>query len=130
MNNINILSESMKYKSQGVLKARDNRLVLEVDSDITAYYRKLVGMRQVLLKPSFGSHITVLVNKDAQKYDGCKIDFYYSHLVRISGDTTNNDRPAVYYFLDVWSENLLEIRKEFKLNTWFKFHLTIGRLFY
>jgi hypothetical protein len=121
----------MKRQGEGLLNYRHNNLVVEVNKDLTAYYRWLVGNRVILLKPSFGSHITVCKGIDeAKKYQNERVEFEYSHLVRISGDTTGQDRPDSYYFLDVWCPRLIDIREDLGLPTYFKFHLTIGRLHY
>lgn len=120
----------MKRVGRGVLNYRGGNLALEVDKDLTAYYRWLVGGRQFLLKPSFGSHITVCKGVDASHYQDEEVEFNYSHMVRVSGDTTGQDRPDSFYFLDVWCPRLEEIRKELGLETFYKFHLTIGRLHY
>jgi hypothetical protein len=120
----------MKRVGKGTLNYRGGNLALEVDKDLTAYYRWLVRFRTPLLKPSFGSHITVCKGVDASSFQDEEIEFEYSHLIRISGDTTGQDRPDSYYFLDVWCPRLGEIRTELGLETFFKFHLTIGRLHY
>ena len=123
-------SAAMKLPGKGTLVYRGDRLVVELDSDLTAYYRYLIGARQYLIKPSFGSHITVSVGVDASAYHEREVEFEYSHFVRISGDTTGSDRPDSYYFLDVWSDELVDIRTHLGLETNFKFHITIGRLHY
>ncbi len=126
---INILSETMLHEGFGVLNYRNGNLALELQDDFTAYYRWLFGNRDILLKPNFGSHITVTKGVNASKYQGEKVNFIYSHLIRVSGDTTQ-DRSNIFYFLDAWSDELIKIRKELGLKTWFKFHITIGRVRY
>lgn len=123
-------SSKMRHRGIGILHFRDSRLVLEIDSDLSAYYRWLVGARMPLLKPSHGTHITITVGVDASKYDNQEVSFEYSHFVRVSGDTTDQDRSSSYYFLDVWCQELLDIRNQFRLPTNFKLHLTIGRTYY
>lgn len=129
INPINVLSESMLHKGFGTLNFRRNNLVVSLEEDFTAYYRKLFGLRNILLKPSFDSHITVAKNIDGSKFQDEKIEFTYSHLIRISGDTTK-DRKENFYFLDVWCDRLKEIRKELNLPCWYKFHITIGKIRY
>jgi hypothetical protein len=61
------------------------------------------------------------------KYNGLEVEFEYSHNVRISGDTTGNDRPDSYWFVDVKCDFGIDMRKEFNLKHDFGLHLTIGR---
>lgn len=125
---IRSLSDSMRMKGHGVLDYRGNRLVLNIDGDTSAYYRSLIPEID-LLPPSFGDHITVAVTDHelAPLLKGIILDFEYSHMIRYSGDTTN-DKPATFYFLDVWCPDMILIRQKCGLETWLRFHLTIGKV--
>jgi predicted esterase YcpF (UPF0227 family) len=126
------LSSSMVFTGKSILNFRGDRLVVELEEDFTAYYRKLLGFRQYILKPSFGSHISVCRGVDASRYHGQEVEFQYSHLIRLSGDTRVDEKvkPDTYYFLDVWSDQIKQIRTELGLPNYHKFHITIGRIHY
>jgi len=102
--------------------------VVNVDTEITRYYRWWV-MNRYLLKlhsPSWDAHISVIRGEKPpphlthlwKKYHNQSIEFKYSHIVRQSGD---------YWFVEVDSPHLIEIRKEFELPSSWKLHLTVGR---
>ena len=88
-----------------------------------------------LCEPSWGSHISVTrspklpKNKQAlwKKYDGEIVEFEYSNEIRKAKDTKN---PGDFYFIDVWSPRLDEIRAELGLPYFPKYHITIGRDYY
>lgn len=130
---------------RGKMKGNTNWwIVVNTDDEIARYYRWWVMKRYwvELQNPSWGAHISVLRGgkpRDEKlhlwkKYQGEKIDFTYSPVVRQSGDTTGGDRPDHFWFVDVWSGRLNEIRSELGFTTVFdnkpiKYHLTIGRTY-
>lgn len=130
---------------RGKMKRNTNWwIVVNTDDEIARYYRWWVMRRYWidLKDPSWGAHISVLRGgkpRDEKqhlwkKYQGEKIDFAYSPNVRQSGDTTGGDRPNHFWFVDVWSDRLTEIRKELGFTTVFdgkpiKYHMTIGRTY-
>ena len=121
----------------GMKKKVDWWAILKVDREITRYYRWWVQKEKwiTLAQPSWNAHISIVRGERPQKhlmdlwkkYDGQRITFRYKHQVRQSGDTTNNDRPNNYWFVEVDSPFLINIRKELKLPHNWKLHLTIGR---
>lgn len=125
---------------RGKMKSKtDWWCVLNTDDEITRYYRWWVKKHYWidLCQPSWGAHVSIIRGEKPtpdlmhlwKKYDGMKVEFKYSHVVRQSGDTTGNDRPDSYWFVDVDCPFLLDIRRELKRPTDWKLHLTIGRTY-
>lgn len=127
----------MYYKSIGKLRYGYTNLVLDIDPDIAKYYRKLIP-KSIWLRPQkYDPHISVVRKEKTQpkmefwrKYEGEKIEFIYSNVIR------NSDQ---YYWLDVWSKRLEEIRTELGLindSLFIKplegftktFHITLGNM--
>ena len=128
----------------GLKSKTDWWIVVNTDSEICRYYRWWVYRRYMLelQKPSWGAHVSVLRGgKPAgdkmhlwKKYQGEKIEFEYEPIIRHSGDTTRGDRPDVFWFVDVWSDRMNEIRAELGFTNVFrdqpiKYHLTVGRTY-
>lgn len=128
----------------GLKTKTDWWIVVNTDSEICRYYRWWVWRRYMidLKQPSWGAHVSVLRGGKPQpdkmhlwkKYQGEKIEFDYSPNVRQQGDTTEGVGPNHFWFVDVWSERLGEIRKELGFTTKFdgkkiKYHMTIGRTY-
>ena len=111
--------------------------VVNADREITRYYRWWVQNRYhiKLHEPAWNAHVSVLRGEKPRqhlmhlwkKYHGETIKFNYSHVIRRSGDTTGNDRPDCFWFVEVESPELTNIRKELELPYNWKLHLTIGR---
>lgn len=128
------------FHSQGVIKASDNRLVVDTEDDLGEYYRKLIP--KYLSKPNpqfYPSHISIIRKElrrftynELRKYDGELVEFFYENIVRNS---------ETYWWIDIYSKRLEQIRKELDLTLvprypideqrrmngylW-RFHLTIG----
>ena len=137
----------MWFKTKGIIqydpprgnlkKKPDWWCVLNFDPEITRYYRRVLeqetGLK--LCKPSWGTHASIIRGEKPwpdqmdlwKKYDGQEIEIEYSGLIRQTGDTTGWDRPDSYWFIEVKSEFLINIRKELNLPCNFKLHCTIGR---
>lgn len=121
----------------GMKRRTKNWAVVEVDREITRYYRWWVQKEKwiELKQPAWDAHISVVRGerlKDPslwKKYHGEIIEFEYKHGVRQSGDTTGWDRPDNFWFVDVISPRLNEIREELELKTGWKFHLTVGKIY-
>jgi hypothetical protein len=106
-------------------------LVVDCDPEIGRYYRHLFRLAQHrccdLQRPAWKEHITVIRDEEPpdskkllwKKYDGLCVPFKYSHLAR--GDD-------LYVWLDVESEQLLDIREELGLPRLpeYSLHVTIG----
>ena len=104
-------------KSVGVLKYNQSRstgtywLVVEIDPEITRYYRALIPKSIRSNKQMYAPHITVVreaketpVNLEHWgKYQGEEVEFEYSHEVQFSEN---------YVWLNVWCQRLEEIRLE------------------
>lgn len=151
----------MKFKSTGIIRYDPYRgnmksntdwwIVIATDADLVNYYAKQVVDNPVafgetridLVAPSWGSHISIVRGEKPRdglkhlwkKYDGEKVEFEYSHIVRRSGDTTPGFHIDHFWFVDIWCDKLNEIRRELGLKAYdtvkkapFKYHLTIGRL--
>jgi hypothetical protein len=110
--------------------------VVNVDVEIARYYRYLVkkalNIDTYLAHPA---HISVIRGERPsdskmhlwRKYHGERIHFRYDYYVRQSGDTTGNDRPDCYWFVNIECQKLIAIREEFGFPASFQSHLTVGR---
>ena len=125
------------FLAQGKLRYGNTNVVLDIDQGIVSYYRKLLpkSISHYLQSQMYDAHISVVRKEIVKprmefwgKYEGETIDFCYSNEVRNS---------EVYYWLDVWSLRLEEIREELGLpneslfikpKDGFKktFHITLG----
>lgn len=103
------------YQSKGILDySGENRLVLNIDLGINAYYRALIPKSLPNLKPRYAAHITVVreykekvINREFWgKYQDEEVEFYYSPEIRCEGN---------YFWLDCFSTRLEEIRSELGL---------------
>lgn len=115
-------------RSTGVLNYGPKiRLVLNVDQQIADFYRSLIPKWFDVNPQKYPAHVSIVrreipLNMDFwQKYEGQEVEFQYSP--RIMEDET-------YYWLDVQSERLQEIREELGLKRfppWRNlYHITIG----
>lgn len=126
----------------GMKSKTDWWIVVNTDSEICRYYRWWIWRRYMidLQKPSWGAHISVLRGARPydnrihlwKKYQGEKINFEYSHEVRQTSEKA--DGSAHFWFVDVWSDRLNEIRKELGFPIIFegkpiKYHITVGRTY-
>ena len=105
------------HKSQGILRYSIEpnvgyKLIVEVDREISNYYRSLIPKYIDWLPQKYPPHISVVrhetpPNLEAwDKYDGEKIEFEYPGII-YSG--------TVYWWLNAFSERLEEIRVELGL---------------
>ena len=117
---------------RGGMKRRTNWwAVANVDREITRYYRWWVKKRfwVDLHQPSWDAHVSIIRGERPsnelkhlwKKYHKQKIEFQYSHNVWNGGKNNN------YWFVDIESPELIDIRRELKLPCNWKLHLTIGR---
>lgn len=125
------------FKSVGILQYSENpyKLIVEIDPEISNYYRSLVPRYIRLNKQMYAPHISVIRNELLTnlsawaKYQGKEISFEYE------GHVYNGE---VYYWLNVYSEELENIRLELGLTSVsdvtkspdgrHKFHTTLGNL--
>jgi len=124
----------MLHKSVGILRySADYKLVVEVDQGLSDYYRSLIPKWHVVRPQKYAAHITV-VRKEMptnlefwEKYEGDEVEFCYNPEVQVG---------KVYYWLNVFSCRLQEIREELGLprhseltrppDGRYCFHMTIG----
>ncbi len=127
----------MFFNSVGILKYSDNpnKLVVEVDEEISRYYRYFVPKFINLKRQAFPAHISVVRKENPLnmefwgKYNNKEVDFVYENVIY-------NDE--VYYWLSAFSPDLEKIRLELGLSNIsditcspdkkHKFHITIGNL--
>lgn len=122
------------------LKKGKSCCIVEIDSGITDYYRYFVNKKYgiELIKPAWGSHISIIQGEEAEisknnkywkKYEGKEIKIYYYPYPRYSGDTDNKygSNAGRFWFLSVESYFFNELRNELSLSNIKTPHLTIGR---
>jgi hypothetical protein len=106
----------MLYQSTGILRYSTKpllKLVLEVDSQISDYYRALMPRSIRINRQYYPPHISVVrkeipPNMDAwDKYEDKEIDFSYENIIHTDG--------KVYYWINAYSNRLDEIRLELGL---------------
>lgn len=112
----------------GLKTKKDWWAIVEVDREITRYYRHLVQREKwiELYQPSWDAHISIIRSEQPKaelihlwkKYNGHQILFKYKHDVQQHGN---------YWTIDVKCPLLTQIRDEFNLPCDWNFHLTIGR---
>lgn len=122
----------------GLSKKKDWWAIVEIDREITRYYRWWVQRRfHVELKqPSWDAHISIIRGEKPhpdkmnlwKKYNGKRIEFKYSNYIRQSGDTKPG--PNSFWFVEVDCPFLTEMRDEFNIPSDWKQHITIGRTWY
>ncbi len=126
---------------RGRMKKKTNWwAVVNIDREITRYYRWWIQkeLHVELCKPSWDAHVSIIRGEQPpielqhlwKKYDGQRVEFKYKHCVRQSGDTTGNDRPDHYWFVEVDCPLLKQIRDEFGFPSNWKQHITVGRTWY
>ena len=104
--------------------------------ELSRYYREELYRHEHIktFKPSWNSHITIQkynieeTYDIAMEYDKKEITFSYEPIVRYSGDTRVPEGvvQGKYYFIDVYSDDIREIRASLNLPDYSKFHITIG----
>ena len=121
--------------------------IVTVDREITRYYRWWVGryfwgataMRDDwLCQPSWDAHISIVRGERPQpdlqdlwgKYQGEEVTFAYAHHPRFAGDKgIRHAKDGDFWFVDVICPRIDEIRWELGLQTFYKYHLTVGRTY-
>ena len=133
--------EEIIYPATGILHYSRGehggyRLVLNVDQQISEYYRSLIPKYISINKQRYNAHISV-VRKETPihldfwgKYDGQEVEYFYSPIVHFG---------KVYCWLNVFSQRLEEIRLELGLPVSSEytlppegfvkcFHMTLGNM--
>ena len=87
-------SEQQRFQSTGILKYGGNdRLILEIDSEISRYYRKLIPKSHRVNPQAYSAHITVIrtgieTPKNMEtwgQHEGKKAIFEYENKVQTDG---------------------------------------------
>lgn len=117
--------------------------IAQIDREITRYYRYWANQNPVvfgethldLCLPSWDAHISIVRGEVPReefrhhwkKYHGKTITFRYSHCLR---RTRNHIHEKDYFwFIDVQSPEIDEIREELGLRTFYNYHITVGRIY-
>jgi hypothetical protein len=121
----------------GMKRRTQNWVVIEIDREITAYYRWMFrknwfeidrgGRRRPIYQPSWDAHLSVVRGEVARwlrpdevragwdvardRFNGRRLPVFYSNLIRQTGDTTAGDRPDHFWFIPAFSECVSEIRQ-------------------
>lgn len=146
-------SGRIKYDPpRGDMKNRtDWWCIIEVDREITRYYRWWVDKELLnktgvdgfgLCLPSWNAHISVIrgsgdirgvprrkLHELWKKYDGMKVDFWYSPNVNNVGKN-GFAGDNFFWCVEVICPQATHIREELGLPSNWNFHLTVGRTYY
>lgn len=124
---------------RGGMKTRtDWWCVVEVDKEITRYYRWWIDKEVInplefknkgLQIPSWDAHVSIIRGERPygdlvhlwKKYHGRVVEFEYEHFPETGTKET-------FWQVEVRSEFLTNIRKEFGFPTNYPFHMTVGKL--
>ena len=113
------------FKSSGTLRYSQDpiKLVVNVDDNISNYYRSLIPKYIKIQKPMYPAHISV-VRKciprnmwNWAKYDGLEVSFQYENIIHYD---------ELYFWLNVYSIELESIRTELGLELWGGVSLSCG----
>lgn len=133
-------------KRDGLRKRPHNWVILEVNREVTRYFRWFVqknvtkfGLTKInLCQPSWDAHVSIirgdndlnkgnslLIKNNWGKNNGKKIfiDIFPETLKMVK----DRDNPGYFFTVDVVSDELIDIRRMFALNDRYKLHLTVGR---
>lgn len=122
------------HTSLGTLLYSNDKLIVEIDKQITDYYLSLLPKHISFNRQMYAPHISVVRNEDPlnkdlwSKYQGKEIEFYYSPAIHFG---------QVYFWLNVFCKELENIRQELGLPVHSKitippegflqcFHTTLG----
>ena len=138
--------KNFPYKTTGIIRydpprgsMKSNRpgwCVVDVDKEITRYYREVVSKKfhTRIIEPAWNAHVSVfrgesfLTKHDLWKaYDGQKVEIYYTNNVVQCGNPTGDKRKR-FFAVDVRSPFLKKMRDEVGVPSDWNFHLTIGKL--
>lgn len=112
--------------------------VVHIPRDITRYYRWLTAKNIPGLKlyaPAWDAHVSVIRGERPsqnkinlwKKYEGERIDMWYDTDIQCSDIKGHGVTSGKFWFVEVVSPRLAEIRQEFGFPTNWKFHLTFAR---
>jgi len=125
----------MRYEGKAILEySIRSRVVAWIDDQIARYYFSLIPKAKYPMRQMYPPHITVVRSHPIEivenrepwgKYEGREITFRYDGLVQFR---------FPYFYLDAWSEEIGEIRKELGLEPYRpgfdRYHITIANIKY
>lgn len=100
------------YTSIGKLSYHDKKLVVEVDQEISDFYRSLIPKYLRVNQQRYGAHVSVVRNETPpnmehwNKYQGDLVVLHYDGVIQ---------NGEVYYWLNVFCTALEQIRVELGL---------------
>jgi hypothetical protein len=126
--------------NRGKMKKRiTNWCVLQVDKEITRYYRWWVQKElwTTLELPSYDAHCSCVRGEHIKpeklslwkKYHGQTVSFQYDNNIRCNTRPDRNESIS-HFFIKVESNDLTQIREELGLKVYPYYHITIGKLYY
>jgi hypothetical protein len=119
----------------GMKRKTEGWCVLDIDREITRHLRWWVKTKYHLdlIPPAWDAHVSIFrgekyaSNKHLwKKYHGKKIEIEYSHFIRQTGDTKPGSHR--FFFVDVKSPFITEMRNEMGLKSDWNQHITFGKL--
>ena len=128
----------------GLKKNKDFWCVVDVDPEITRYYRYWVDKhisnplgfeKKGLIKPAWDAHISVIRGETPpedkmhfwKKYHGKLTQFEYSPCVKKTKESNRFNQQEDFWFVEVRSSMLKKIRDDFGFKSDWLFHITIGK---
>lgn len=115
------------------MKKQDESRILVLDiqaDDLLEYYqwhlKKKYGQWINLQPPMFGSHVTVVRPQEVPE-ESSLWGKYENQQVKVFYNAKSLERHWEFWSLTVYSQELVNIRKEMMLPTNFRLHMTIGR---
>lgn len=111
--------------------------VLNITNDFVKYYQDLIKREKfiTLCEPAWGAHMSIIRGEKPtpdkmhlwKKYQNQKFDVTYDLDIKTAIDKR---QPGEFYYVDAFSEELMNIRAEIGLPVYRTFHITIGRTYY
>jgi len=112
--------------------------VLEVDKEITRYYRWWIEKElhiHSLVQPAWDAHISIIRGEEPadnlkhlwKKYHGQKVEFKYGHVPERIEEKPNRKSTDIVWAIKVRSPFLLSIRDELGRPSDWGLHLTVGK---
>jgi hypothetical protein len=115
-----------------------NWCVLEVDREITRYYRALLFKSKHirLCQPAWDAHVSIvrgeyIPNMAKWKYNqstSIAISYDPTQIHQTKSGRLDND-TGDFYYIPIYSDDINNIRKQLGLPTYDEYHLTIGRTY-
>lgn len=125
----------------GLKKKNTGWAVVEIQGSIDKYYRWFLEKEYGIIthRPAWGAHVSLIRGERLKpqyqhlwkKYNNKVFKFQLRSFLRFNNDTfpVDNHPSCSFWFLDVISDELLDIRRELELPTNYNLHLTVGRMY-